>query len=820
MIDFNDVKPQNFYDRINSDNLRQNVVRQLESILLYLFPAGQIRYDKFYIGDIRGNRGKSLVVELTGSKAGCWHDFESGEGGDIFRLWGLVNGFSDNKSAFPKILESISEYLGDRPSKRRFDAADLHEAKISDPVKTNEPIQHICAETPKAYPIDELGKPTDKWDYKAEDGNLIACVYRYDTPEGKEFRPWDVLNKRAKAPEIRPLYRIPDIAECGTIVLVEGEKCADALYGVGLTATTAMNGAKAPLDKTDWSPLEDKSIVIWPDNDEAGKEYGRKVSEYLRDRVSEIVLIAPPADKPEKWDAADAVQEGMNVKDFVLEEIARVMSERNNRAEVQETEVPRKESVPAISAPEEKRQISDDIPKSDINHGSEYTTTLRQITDETVKQDGVQNIVPAYDVGCFLNDKSPMPEDLLAPRILTPRGLLVFGGAPKVGKSDFLISLLVHMAAGKSFLGAGQNKVAMQVPRPLRIFYLQAEVEYHYLRERLQRLNLENMMPSLLRKNLVITPQIKILLDEDGVEKVANTINTHFPDNCVDVIVVDPLRNVFSAQGDANENDNSAMLFFLQQRLEALRDRVNKKAGIILVHHTKKVAKKQFEEDPFQMFSGAGSLRSYYTSGVLMHQPDDNSIYRTLMFELRNGPKINDKVIGKENGAWREFPYNPNNIGNKNYNDKLKAERKRKHNVILEILYDKALKGSVYTQTQFTKQFQDMDDLGSRNTIYAKIDELCATGHIKFFRNYEEYNIDEKITSKQGLMCVEGMMYATDRKIEDPQTGQLIDEVIPVKPTHYKSHDNDGATKAVEDSDVWLYYDNKNDSKDGKSAKK
>nr|WP_255453570.1 AAA family ATPase [Wolbachia endosymbiont of Atemnus politus] len=41
-------------------------------------------------------------------------------------------------------------------------------------------------------------------------------------------------------------------------------------------------------------------------------------------------------------------------------------------------------------------------------------------------------------------------------RILTKRGLLVFGGPPKIGKSDFLISWLVHMAAGVPFLGMVQ----------------------------------------------------------------------------------------------------------------------------------------------------------------------------------------------------------------------------------------------------------------------------------------------------------------------------------------------------------------------------
>ena len=181
---------------------------QLERILYYLFPAGEIRCGKFHIGDIRGNKGKSLVVDLHGNKAGLWHDFESGDGGDIFKLWGLANGFGENKSDFPKVLESISEYLGAKSPIRRFDANDLYEMKISNPVEANGSINGKADKiTPKAYPIDELGKPSDKWDYHDKDGELIACVYRYDTPEGKEFRPWDVKNLKHSAPEIRPLYK-------------------------------------------------------------------------------------------------------------------------------------------------------------------------------------------------------------------------------------------------------------------------------------------------------------------------------------------------------------------------------------------------------------------------------------------------------------------------------------------------------------------------------------------------------------------------------------------------------------------------------------
>jgi putative DNA primase/helicase len=56
-------------------------------------------------------------------------------------------------------------------------------------------------------------------------------------------------------PEPRPLYNQPGMVSGRHVVLVEGEKCAQALIASGVVATTAMHGANAPVDKTDWSPL-------------------------------------------------------------------------------------------------------------------------------------------------------------------------------------------------------------------------------------------------------------------------------------------------------------------------------------------------------------------------------------------------------------------------------------------------------------------------------------------------------------------------------------------------------------------------------------
>lgn len=93
------------------------------------------------------------------------------------------------------------------------------------------------------------------------------------------------------------------------------------------------------------------------------------------------------------------------------------------------------------------------------------------------------------------------------------------------------------MAAGVQFLD-------MVPKRPLRIFYLQTEIGYHYMRERLQQLKINEELLEIALDNLVITPQTKLLLNDDSIDEVLGEIKKSFGSNIVDVIAIDPLRNV------------------------------------------------------------------------------------------------------------------------------------------------------------------------------------------------------------------------------------------------------------------------------------
>ncbi|WP_264376325.1 MULTISPECIES: AAA family ATPase [unclassified Wolbachia] len=265
--------------------MKTQLLQNIRSCLFHLLPRGTFRGDKFYVGDVQGNKGKSTVIELTGERAGLWKDFATGEGGDIIDLWAAVHG-KNARVEFPEVMASISEWLG---LKKQNNIRNLE--------------QYL----------------TCSWNYYDENNQLIVIVYRYDPPlEKKQFKPFDIKKQRFKEPEIRPLYNIPGILKSDKVILVEGEKCAEALIEKGITATTAMFGANAPIDKTDWTPLKGKHIIIWPDNDEAGNKYTKNAEKRLLELgVASLATLKIPSDKPRSWDAADCVLEGINIEEFI-----------------------------------------------------------------------------------------------------------------------------------------------------------------------------------------------------------------------------------------------------------------------------------------------------------------------------------------------------------------------------------------------------------------------------------------------------------------------------------------------------------------------
>jgi hypothetical protein len=270
-FDFNDT-PDRIERRHEKDELGNRLLDQLEAVLTYLFPRGKRQGTRFVVGNVQGDAGDSLVIELEGPKRWVWIDFATGESGDVLALWAAARGFAVPRD-FVELLDDVGDLLV-------------------------VPGSFIPAPAKSAAAHDTLGPHTAKWDYRNAEGELLACVYRYDTPEGKQYRPWDVASRKTRMPDPRPLYHLPAVAKVDTVVLVEGEKCADALMHMGIVATTAMGGAATALAKTDWSPLAGKTVIVWPDHDEAGARYANVVGPKLLGIGARVRRIHDPEARP------------------------------------------------------------------------------------------------------------------------------------------------------------------------------------------------------------------------------------------------------------------------------------------------------------------------------------------------------------------------------------------------------------------------------------------------------------------------------------------------------------------------------------------
>ena len=120
-----------------------------------------------------------------------------------------------------------------------------------------------------------------------------------------------------------PIYRAPAVSKAETVIVCEGEKCADILVLIGYEATTSAMGA-GKAGRSDWSCLKGKKVIVWPDNDEVGRKHGEDVREILCGLDCDVRMIdATTLMLPEGGDAYDLLQrvkaDGMTKRSQVVD---------------------------------------------------------------------------------------------------------------------------------------------------------------------------------------------------------------------------------------------------------------------------------------------------------------------------------------------------------------------------------------------------------------------------------------------------------------------------------------------------------------------
>lgn len=216
---------------------------------------------------------------------------------------------------------------------------DLYKAKHKTDTKT------AIKELATKYGISEPEKPkkprtrlddqTRAHDYYNADGSLFArkVVYKYD--DGSKSAAWFLFNpstgqfdfnSQGLQKQHAPLYDLPRILNSsGAVYITEGEKDADTLKRMGLTATTAPNGASAKWKPEDYNAaLQGREVVILTDNDDPGRKYGQTVAKGVQGVAASVKVIPSTmiyADTPVKGDISDIV--GIIGQTAALEELTR-----------------------------------------------------------------------------------------------------------------------------------------------------------------------------------------------------------------------------------------------------------------------------------------------------------------------------------------------------------------------------------------------------------------------------------------------------------------------------------------------------------------
>jgi uncharacterized protein (DUF927 family) len=202
-----------------------------------------------------------------------------------------------------------------------------------------EPCIPAPSEPPEASAIrhSKHGTATVRWVYRDREGRPLFATARFETVAGKEILPYTFGRltrtiktgpnkgqrrsdegwqfKRAHPP--LPLYGLDRLAARpgDPVLVVEGEKKTHAAEErfPGWVSITSQGGSGAA-EKSDWSPLRGRKVMVWPDNDSAGAEYANKVCELARIAEAEWVYQVPIAgmlDLPTGWDLADPLPEGV-----------------------------------------------------------------------------------------------------------------------------------------------------------------------------------------------------------------------------------------------------------------------------------------------------------------------------------------------------------------------------------------------------------------------------------------------------------------------------------------------------------------------------
>ncbi len=540
---------------IDFAGINQAALPQAQTLLAEWLPGGKLQGQEYVV--LNPNRlDKSPGSFKVNVKTFEWGDFATGDRGrDLVSLYAFLNDQKQSVAA-----RELAVRLSLDPAFFGIVAKPNGKGK-GRKVKSQQwkPASHNPEADSKPIPHPKLGKPDQTWTYRSQQGQVLMYACRFDKPDGgkavlpctlregpngqREWR-WKAL------PEPRPLYNLDRIAampDDGLVLIVEGEKAADAGQKLfpDYTVTTSPGGSKAA-HKADWNPVKGHSVYLWPDADQAGEQYAKDVARLAHVAgASDVRAVKLPQGMPKGWDLADDLPEG-----WAFDQFAELLLQAEPLHP--ETETPETE-----------------------NHFAKH----------------------ARKAGELMNcPRLPLDWTLKDSLLTRTTGLVV--AAPGTGKSWFLMQMGAVIATGNPVFLGGVFKPGIKGT----VAMLCAEDDERILQRRLLSIRdafIEkkntgfDFNPSIvqqdLEQNLVLLPvsgeDIRFLKNERGNFEKTEAFDALQAYLCsldnLALVILDPLSRIHGA--DENDNNAGTLLVSLLERI--CRDTG---ASVIMAHHTSK----------------------------------------------------------------------------------------------------------------------------------------------------------------------------------------------------------------------------------------
>jgi len=120
-----------------------------------------------------------------------------------------------------------------------------------------------------------------------------------------------------KEKKTRPLYNAECIDNFETVFIVEGEKCVEACKAIGIENCITWPGGSSGVKSADWSKIQNKKIIIWPDNDQPGEKAALELKEIFQGQNCGVQIIAIPAGLERGGDVADLIEAGKSQQEIL-----------------------------------------------------------------------------------------------------------------------------------------------------------------------------------------------------------------------------------------------------------------------------------------------------------------------------------------------------------------------------------------------------------------------------------------------------------------------------------------------------------------------